>query len=107
MWDSLADLQETMQSRGKGEDNEVEVQKIVKHLSTNMIEPARSKRKDQLASERIDPLLVGLIDGMQQAWEEANFLGQAAQAQESVKTAIEAHERARAQSWKRVARRGE
>ena len=55
----------------------------------NIVEPTQSKREDEWACARSDPLLLGLLNGMQKVWKDMNFLGQA---QEMAKIAIEAHE---------------
>ena len=60
VWDSLDDLQEIMQLQAKARDDKVEFQKIMQHLFMNIVEPTQSKRKDQWAGARIDPLLLGL-----------------------------------------------
>ena len=85
----LAVLQEIMQLQAKAKDDKVGFQKIVQHLFMNSVKPTQSKRRDQCAGACIEPLLLGLIDGMQQVLKDVDFLGQA---QEMVKTAIKAHE---------------
>jgi len=44
VWDSLTDLPKIMKLRELGKDDEKEVQKIVPHLLTSIVNPARSRQ---------------------------------------------------------------
>ena len=64
VWDSLADLLKIMKLRGVGADDVKEVRKIVQHLFTNIVKPARSKRDSRQAKTHVDNLLFQFVDGM-------------------------------------------
>jgi len=74
MWDSLADLLKIMKLRGVGADDVKEVRKIVQHLFTNIVKPARSKRDSRQANTHVDNLLLQLVDDMPSVWNTDSFL---------------------------------
>jgi len=88
VWDSLADLLKIMKLRGVGADDEKEVREIVRHLFTNIVKPARSKRDSRPAKTHVDILLFQLVDDMLSMWNTVTFLDRA---QELVKKAIDKH----------------
>jgi len=57
-----------MKLRGEGVDDVKEVRKIVRHLSTNIVKPARSKRHSRQAKTQVDNLLFQLVDNMLSVW---------------------------------------
>jgi len=64
------------------------LRRVCKHLFTNIVKPARSKRDSRQAKTRVDNLLVQLADEMHSMWNADSFLHRA---QELVKKAINEH----------------
>ena len=60
----------------------------MKHLVTNIVKPARSKRDSRQAKMHVDHLLFQLVDDMLSMWDADSFLHRA---QELVKKAIDKH----------------
>ena len=77
-----------MKLRGVVADGVKEVREIVKHLFTNIVKPARSKRDNRQAKTHVHNLLFHLVDDMHSIWEADSFLDRA---QELVKKAIDEH----------------
>jgi len=75
---------------GVGGDDVKEVRKIVQHLFTNTVKPARSKRDSRQANfqTHVDNLLLQLVDDMLSVWNTDSFLDRA---QGLVKKAIDKH----------------
>ena len=76
-WDALADLLKIMKLRGVGADDVKEVWEIVKHLFTNIVKPARSKRDSRKAKTHVDHLLFQLVDDMHSIWNADSLLDRA------------------------------
>jgi len=87
-WGSLADLLKIMKLRGVCADDVKEVRKIVQHLFTNIIKPARIKQDSRQAKTHVDNLLLQLVDDMLPVWNTDSLLDRA---QELVKKAIDKH----------------
>jgi len=77
IWDALADLLKIMKLRGVGADDVKEVWEIVKHLFTNIVKPARSKRDSRKAKTHVDHLLFQLVDDMHSIWKADSLLDRA------------------------------
>jgi len=77
-----------MKLRGVCADDVKEVRKIVQHLFTNIVKPARSKQDSRQAKMHVDNLVLQLIDDMFQVWNTDSFLDRA---QELVTKAINKH----------------
>jgi len=77
-----------MKLRGVRADDVKEVRKIVQHLFTNIVKPARSKRDSRQAKTHVDNLLLQLVDDMLSVWNTDSFLDRD---QELVKKAIDKH----------------
>jgi len=88
VWDSLADLLKIMKLQGVGADDVKEIRKIVQHLFTNIVKPARSKRDSQQAKTHAVNLLFQLVDDMLSVWSTDSLLDRA---QELVKKAVDKH----------------
>jgi len=73
-----------------GADDVKEVREIVRHLFTNIVKPARSKRDSQQAKTHVDNLLFQLVDNMHSTWNADSVLDRA---HELVKKAIDEHEK--------------
>jgi len=86
IWDSFADLLKIMKLQGAGADDVKEVWKIVLHLFTIIVKPARRKRDSRQAKTHVDHLLFQLVDDMHLIWDADSFLDRA---QELVKKAID------------------
>ena len=77
-----------MKLRGVCADDVKEVRKIVQHLFTNIVKPARSKQDSRQAKTHVDNLLLQLVDDMLSVWNTDSFLDLA---QELVKKASDKH----------------
>jgi len=85
-----------MKLRGVGADDAKEVREIVRHLFTNIVKPASSKRDSRQAKTHVDNLLFQLVNDMILVWNTDSF-------QELVKKAVETHANTLLQSWTGVA----